>query len=53
MDTLSKAQHYEDAAMIRDMIKAVRNVTSQQVISSTVYRDCDAIGIESKETLRR
>ena len=51
MDTLSKAQHYEDAAMIRDMIKAVRNVTSQQVISSTVYRDCDAIGIGVKGDL--
>ena len=51
MDTLSKAQHYEDAAMVRDMIKAVRNVTSQQVISSTVYRDCDAIGIGVKGDL--
>ena len=51
MDTLSKAQHYEDAALIRDMIKAVRNVTSQQVISSTVYRDCDAIGIGVKGDL--
>ncbi len=51
MDTLSRAQHYEDAAMIRDMIKAVRNVTSQQVISSTVYRDCDAIGIGVKGDL--
>ncbi|MEE2985418.1 MAG: excinuclease ABC subunit UvrC [Candidatus Thermoplasmatota archaeon] len=51
MDTLSKGQHYEDAAMVRDMIKAVRNVTSQQVISSTVYRDCDAIGIGVKGDL--
>ena len=45
MDAHSAAQEYELAASVRDMIKAVRSVTSQQVISSTVYRDCDAIGI--------
>ena len=45
MDIFSKRQEYELAASVRDMIKAVRTVTNQQVISSTVYRDCDAIGI--------
>ncbi len=45
MDSHSANQEYEKAASVRDMIKAVRSVTSQQVISSTVYRDCDAIGI--------
>ena len=45
MDIFSKRQEYEQAASVRDMIKAVRTVTNQQVISSTVYRDCDAIGI--------
>lgn len=48
MDEYSRLQEYEKAAGQRDMIKAVRNVTSQQVISSTVYRDCDAIGIGIK-----
>lgn len=51
MDTFSTNQEYERAASIRDMIKAVRTVTSQQVISSTVYRDCDAIGIGVKGEL--
>ena len=51
MDVHSKSQEYEIAASIRDMIKAVRSVTSQQVISSTVYRDCDAIGIGIKGDL--
>ena len=45
MDKHSKAQEYEVAASIRDTIKAVRTVTSQQVILSKVYRECDAIGI--------
>ena len=51
MDEYSSNQEYEMAASIRDMIKAVRSVTSQQVISSTVYRDCDAIGIGVKGDL--
>ncbi|MCH1527909.1 MAG: helix-hairpin-helix domain-containing protein, partial [Candidatus Poseidoniaceae archaeon] len=51
MDNYSNSQEYELAASIRDMIKSVRNVTSQQVISSTVYRDCDAIGIGVKGDL--
>ena len=51
MDVFSTNQEYEKAASIRDMIKAVRTVTSQQVISSTVYRDCDAIGIGIKGEL--
>ena len=51
MDKFSTNQEYERAASIRDMIKAVRTVTNQQVISSTVYRDCDAIGIGVKGEL--
>ena len=39
------------AASIRDTIKAIRNVTSQQVILSKVYRECDAIGIGTKGDL--
>ena len=45
MDDYSNDMEYEMAANIRDMIKSVRSVTSQQVISSTVYRDCDALGL--------
>ena len=45
MDGYSSSQEYEEAASIRDMIKAIRAVTSQQVILSKVYRECDAIGI--------
>jgi excinuclease ABC subunit C len=51
MDSHSANQEYERAASVRDMIKSVRSVTSQQVISSTVYRDCDAIGIGVKGDL--
>ena len=51
MDKYSKAQEYEIAASIRDTIKAVRTVTSQQVILSKVYRECDAIGIGIKGDL--
>ena len=51
MDAHSKSQEYEEAASIRDIIKAVRVVTSQQVILSKVYRECDAIGIGVKGDL--
>jgi len=51
MDEFSKNMEYEKAAQNRDMIKSVRSVTSQQVIYSTVYRDCDAIGIGVKGDL--
>ncbi len=51
MDERSNSQEYEIAASIRDMIKAVRTVTSQQVILSKVYRECDAIGIGVKGDL--
>ena len=51
MDDYSKAQEYEAAASIRDTIKAVRTVTSQQVILSKVYRECDTIGIGIKGDL--
>jgi len=51
MDAASKLQQYEKAAVHRDMIKSIRTVTSQQVISSTVYRDCDSIGIGIKGDL--
>ncbi len=51
MDQYSKSLEYEKAASVRDTIKAIRNVTSQQVILSKVYRECDAIGIGTKGDL--
>jgi len=48
MDELSEKMEYEKAAKQRDMIRAVRITTSQHIVSSKVYRDCDAIGIAWK-----
>ena len=51
MDASSEAQAYEEAAQHRDMIRAVRATTGQHIVSSKVYRDCDAIGIASEGDL--
>jgi len=48
MEAASAEQAYEVAAQHRDMIRAVRATTSQHVVSSKVYRDCDAIGFASE-----
>ena len=53
MEAASEAQAYEVAAQHRDMIRAVRATTSQHVVSSKVYRDCDAIGIAHEGDLAR
>ena len=45
MDAASEAMKFEQAAAHRDTIRAVRATTGQHVVSSKVYRDCDAIGI--------
>ena len=45
MDEAAEAMHFEQAAAHRDTIRAVRATTGQHVVSSKVYRDCDAIGI--------
>ena len=45
MDAASQAHAYEEAAVVRDRIRAVREVISQHVVSSRLYRDSDAIGI--------
>ena len=47
MEADSKAEAFEQAAHHRDMIRAVRATTSQHVVSSKVYRDCDALGIDA------
>ena len=51
MDQFSSDLEYEKAAKQRDLIRAVRITTSQHVVSSKVYRDCDAIGIASRGDL--
>lgn len=45
MDAASERMAYEQAALARDRIRAVREVISQHVVSSRMYRDCDAIGV--------
>ena len=44
MDSHSSELEYEKAARKRDLIKAIRTTTSQHIVSSKVYRNCDAIG---------
>ena len=51
MEEASQGQAYEVAAQHRDMIRAVRTTTSQQVVASKVYRDCDAIGFAAEGDL--
>ena len=48
MDDFSKSMHFEAAARQRDLIKSVRSTISQNVISSKLYRECDAIGFDSR-----
>ena len=45
MDVFSHEMQFEKAAQSRDMIRAIRATTGQHVVSSKVYRDCDALGI--------
>ncbi|MBL6886376.1 MAG: excinuclease ABC subunit UvrC [Candidatus Poseidonia sp.] len=51
METDAKAEAFEQAARHRDMIRAVRATTRQHVVSSKVYRDCDALGIDAEGDL--
>ena len=51
MEQAAGDEAYEVAAQHRDMIRAVRATTSQHVVSSKVYRDCDAIGFASEGDL--
>ena len=48
MDSHSEKLEYEYAARHRDLIKAIRTTTSQHIVSSKVYRDCDTIGFASE-----
>ncbi|MDG1545825.1 MAG: excinuclease ABC subunit UvrC [Candidatus Poseidoniaceae archaeon] len=47
MENRSENMNFEGAAAKRDLIRAVHATTKQHVVSSKVYRDCDAIGISS------
>ena len=51
MDLHSEKLEYEKAARNRDLIKAIRTTTSQHIVSSKVYRDCDTIGFASEGDL--
>ena len=51
MDSHSSELEYEKAARKRDLIKAIRTTTSQHIVSSKVYRNCDAIGFASEGDL--
>ena len=51
MDVHSEKLEYEQAARKRDLIKAIRTTTSQHIVSSKVYRDCDTIGFASEGDL--
>lgn len=51
MDAKSVEMDFEGAAVKRDLIRAVHATTKQHVVSSKVYRDCDAIGISSEGEL--
>ena len=51
MENRSENMNFEGAAARRDLIRAVHATTKQHVVSSKVYRDCDAIGISSEGDL--
>ena len=51
MDSHSEKLEYEKAGRNRDLIKAIRTTTSQHIVSSKVYRDCDTIGFASEGDL--
>lgn len=47
MDEHSSNLRYEAAGMSRDLIAAVQQTISQQIIHSRFYQDCDAVGFHS------
>ena len=47
MDNHSQNLRYEAAAKTRDLIAAIHQTISQQIIHSRFYQDCDAIGFYS------
>ncbi len=51
MSEASDAMRFEEAARTRDLIRAVRSTTSQHVVASNIYRDCDALGFATRGDL--
>ena len=51
MDDCSTNMQFERAAHYRDLIRSVRTTVGQHVVSSKLYRDCDAIGFADQGDL--
>ena len=51
MEACSQKMQFERAAHYRDLIRSVRTTVSQHVVSSKLYRDCDAIGFADQGDL--
>lgn len=51
MDDCSTSMMFERAAYYRDQIRSIRTTIGQHVVSSKLYRDCDAIGFAEQGDL--
>ncbi|MGB1954183.1 MAG: excinuclease ABC subunit UvrC [Candidatus Poseidoniaceae archaeon] len=51
MDDCSTNMMFERAAYYRDQIRSIRTTIGQHVVSSKLYRDCDAIGFAEQGDL--
>jgi excinuclease ABC subunit C len=51
MDVCSSKMMFERAAYYRDQIRSIRTTIGQHVVSSKLYRDCDAIGFAEQGDL--
>ena len=51
MDECSSKMRFEQAAYYRDQIRSIRTTIGQHVVSSKLYRDCDAIGFAEQGDL--
>ena len=51
MDECSNKMMFERAAYYRDQIRSIRTTIGQHVVSSKLYRDCDAIGFAEQGDL--
>ena len=51
MDACSENMQFERAGYYRDLIRSIRTTIGQHVVSSKLYRDCDAIGFADQGDL--
>ena len=51
MDQCSREMQFERAGYYRDLIRSIRTTIGQHVVSSKLYRDCDAIGFAEQGDL--